>query len=105
MRAVWTRGTNGPTRWKSGRPKTPNQSQVRSGSGSARRGCASPRSWPAQGLYPGAPKLPAVLGYEAAGVIDKVGNGVDERSEGSHVCVEAPRWCQDPNRGWYAPPV
>jgi NADPH:quinone reductase-like Zn-dependent oxidoreductase len=43
----------------------------------------------AQGLYPDAPKLPAVLGYEAAGVIDKVGEGVDERRAGSHVTALA----------------
>lgn len=29
------------------------------------------------GLYPDAPKLPAVAGYEVAGVIDAVGDGVD----------------------------
>jgi NADPH:quinone reductase-like Zn-dependent oxidoreductase len=28
-----------------------------------------------QGLYPGAPKPPAVVGYEVAGVIDAVGSG------------------------------
>jgi NADPH:quinone reductase-like Zn-dependent oxidoreductase len=43
----------------------------------------------AQGLYPDAPKLPAVLGYEAAGVIDRVGDGVDERREGSSVVALA----------------
>ena len=30
-----------------------------------------------QGLYPDAPKLPAILGYELAGEIDAVGEGVD----------------------------
>lgn len=30
-----------------------------------------------QGLYPGAPQPPSVLGYEAAGVVDAVGEGVD----------------------------
>ncbi len=30
-----------------------------------------------QGLYPDAPKLPAILGYEIAGEIDAVGEGVD----------------------------
>ena len=39
----------------------------------------------AQGRYPGAPKPPAVLGYEVAGVIDKAGPGADERRVGSRV--------------------
>lgn len=30
-----------------------------------------------QGLYPDAPKMPCVVGYECAGVIDKVGEGVN----------------------------
>lgn len=30
-----------------------------------------------RGLYPGAPKLPAVAGYEVSGTIDAVGDGVD----------------------------
>ena len=29
------------------------------------------------GLYPDSPKLPAVVGYEVAGVVDGVGDGVD----------------------------
>jgi NADPH:quinone reductase-like Zn-dependent oxidoreductase len=38
-----------------------------------------------QGLYPDAPKLPAVLGYEVAGVIDAVGDGVDTGRIGERV--------------------
>jgi synaptic vesicle membrane protein VAT-1 len=38
-----------------------------------------------QGLYPDAPKLPAILGYEAAGVIDAVGDGVDASRVGERV--------------------
>jgi len=35
-----------------------------------------------QGLYPDAPPLPMVVGYEVAGVIDAVGHGVDASWEG-----------------------
>jgi NADPH:quinone reductase-like Zn-dependent oxidoreductase len=37
------------------------------------------------GLYPDAPKLPAVVGYEVAGVIDRVGKGVDASRVGEAV--------------------
>src|SRR5258708_28780236 len=38
-----------------------------------------------QGLYPDAPKPPCVVGYEVAGVIDAVGEGVTELSAGTKV--------------------
>src|SRR6185369_11283348 len=38
-----------------------------------------------EGLYPDAPKLPCVVGYEAAGVVDAVGEGVTEVREGARV--------------------
>lgn len=38
-----------------------------------------------QGLYPDAPKLPAILGYEAAGEINAVGEGVDASRIGERV--------------------
>lgn len=38
-----------------------------------------------QGLYPDAPRLPAVVGYEVSGVIDKVGEGVASVSLGQKV--------------------
>jgi NADPH:quinone reductase-like Zn-dependent oxidoreductase len=38
-----------------------------------------------QGLYPDAPKLPAILGYEIAGQIDAVGEGVDASRIGERV--------------------
>jgi synaptic vesicle membrane protein VAT-1 len=38
-----------------------------------------------QGLYPDAPKLPAILGYEIAGEIDAVGEGVDAACIGERV--------------------
>ena len=37
------------------------------------------------GLYPDAPKLPAVVGYEVAGVVDEVGDAVDDLEAGDHV--------------------
>ncbi|HXD75982.1 MAG TPA: medium chain dehydrogenase/reductase family protein [Vicinamibacterales bacterium] len=37
------------------------------------------------GLYPDAPKLPAVVGYEVAGVVDAVGEGVDAFRAGDRV--------------------
>jgi NADPH:quinone reductase-like Zn-dependent oxidoreductase len=37
------------------------------------------------GLYPGAPKLPSIVGYEVAGIIDAVGEGVDPALFGSRV--------------------
>ncbi len=37
------------------------------------------------GLYPDAPKLPTVVGYEVSGVVDKLGKGVTEVAEGDRV--------------------
>ncbi len=37
------------------------------------------------GMYPDAPKIPCVIGYEVAGVIDKVGAGVTTVKEGDRV--------------------
>src|ERR1700735_3195859 len=37
------------------------------------------------GLYPDAPKIPCVVGYEASGVIDSVGAGVTDLKEGDRV--------------------
>ncbi|HJS44481.1 MAG TPA: medium chain dehydrogenase/reductase family protein [Gemmatimonadales bacterium] len=38
-----------------------------------------------QGLYPGAPKPPLVVGYEVAGIVDAVGNGAEAPAVGSKV--------------------
>jgi NADPH:quinone reductase-like Zn-dependent oxidoreductase len=44
-----------------------------------------------QGMYPDAPKLPAVMGYECAGVIDRVGASVSGLAAGDRV-VACPRF-------------
>jgi len=38
-----------------------------------------------QGLYPDAPPLPSVVGYEVAGIVDAVGPGVTRHKEGDRV--------------------
>jgi NADPH:quinone reductase-like Zn-dependent oxidoreductase len=43
-----------------------------------------------QGLYPDAPDLPAVLGYEVAGEVEDVGEGVDRVAPGDRVMT----WCR-----------
>jgi len=85
MRAIWTTGTNGPRSLEVRQTEDPEPGpgQVRIRVHAA--GLSFAEVMAAQGLYPDAPKFPAVLGYEAAGVIDKVGEGVDERREGSRV--------------------
>jgi len=63
------------------------------------------------GLYPDAPKPPAVVGYEVAGTIDAVGDGVDPARAGERVFagtrfggyaeivnVQAARCCTDARR-------
>lgn len=89
MRAVWTTGTNGPDSLevRETEDPEPQPGQVRIRVRAA--GLCFAEVMAAQGLYPGVPKFPAVLGYEAAGVIDKVGDGVDERREGSSVVALA----------------
>ncbi len=37
------------------------------------------------GLYPDAPKVPCVVGYEVSGTVEKLGEGVSELSEGQRV--------------------
>jgi NADPH:quinone reductase-like Zn-dependent oxidoreductase len=89
MRAIWTTGTNGPDSLEvreTGDPE-PGPGEVRVRVRAA--GLCFAEVMAAQGLYPGAPKFPAVLGYEAAGVIDKAGDGADARRVGSRVVALA----------------
>src|ERR1700758_735538 len=37
------------------------------------------------GLYPDAPKIPCVVGYEVSGTVDRVGEGVSSLREGDRV--------------------
>jgi len=46
------------------------------------------------GLYTEGPRLPAVVGYEASGVIDAAGQGVHRARAGDRVLVLAPGGCQ-----------
>src|ERR1700753_349543 len=89
MRAVWTTGTNGPGSLELREPGDPEP-----GAGEVRirvraAGLCFAEVMAAQGLYPGTPKFPAVLGYEVAGVIDKAGAGVGERRVGRRVLALA----------------
>lgn len=85
MRAIWTTGTNGPSSLevRETEDPEPGPGQVRIRVRGA--GLCFAEVMAAQGLYPGAPKFPAVLGYEVAGVIDKVGPGADGRKAGRRV--------------------
>ncbi len=89
MRAIWTTGTNGPDSLevRETEDPEPGPGEVRIRVSAA--GLCFAEVMAAQGLYPGAPKFPAVLGYEAAGVIDKVGDGVDPRRAGGRVVALA----------------
>jgi synaptic vesicle membrane protein VAT-1 len=89
MRAIWTTGTNGPgsLEVRETEDPEPQPGQVRIRVRAA--GLCFAEVMAAHGFYPDAPKFPAVLGYEAAGVIDKVGDGVDERREGMRVVAFA----------------
>jgi synaptic vesicle membrane protein VAT-1 len=85
MRAIWTTAKSGPDSLEvreSADPE-PGPGQVRIRVRAA--GLCFAEVMAAQGLYPDAPKLPAVLGYEAAGVIDAVGEGADAWTAGERV--------------------
>jgi synaptic vesicle membrane protein VAT-1 len=85
MRAVWITGTNGPDglRVRETTDPEPGPGQVRVRVRAA--GLCFAEVMAAQGLYPDAPKPPCVMGYEVAGIIDAVGDGVQGHPVGSRV--------------------
>jgi synaptic vesicle membrane protein VAT-1 len=85
MRAIWTTGPGGPgaLEVRESADPEPGPGQVRIRVRAA--GLCFAEVMAAQGLYPDAPKFPAVLGYEAAGLIDAVGEGADIWPEGERV--------------------
>jgi synaptic vesicle membrane protein VAT-1 len=85
MRAVWITGPGGPgaLEVRETADPEPGPGQVRIRVRMAGLGFADVLA--AQGLYPDAPKLPCVAGYEAAGVIDALGDGADGLATGQRV--------------------
>jgi synaptic vesicle membrane protein VAT-1 len=85
MRAVWVTSTAGPDglQVRETADPEPGPGEVRVRVRAA--GLCFAEVMAAQGLYPDRPPLPCVLGYEAAGVIDAVGEGADEGRAGSRV--------------------
>ena len=85
MRAVWITRSAGPgaleVRETADPEPAPGQVRIRV--------CAAGLNFAevmaAQGLYPDAPKPPCVVGYEAAGVIDAVGDGTQGHAAGQRV--------------------
>jgi synaptic vesicle membrane protein VAT-1 len=87
MRAVWLTGHNGPDSFqvREGPDPVPAAGQVRVRIRAA--GVNFAELMASQGLYPDAPPLPCVLGYEASGVIDAVGPSVSADLVGRRVVV------------------
>ncbi len=85
MRAIWITKTGGPEvlEVREGADPTPGAGQVRVRVKAAGLNFAEVMA--RQGLYPDAPKTPFVAGYEAAGIIDAIGEGVTKLSVGMRV--------------------
>jgi synaptic vesicle membrane protein VAT-1 len=91
MRAVWITSARGPEglEVRTTPDPEPGPGEVRVRVGAA--GLCFAEVMAAQGLYPDRPKLPCVMGYEVAGVIDAVGDGVSGDRVGSRV-LAMPRY-------------
>lgn len=87
MRAVWLTGHGGPDSFqvRESPDPTPSAGQVRVRVRAA--GVNFAELMASQGLYPDAPPAPYILGYEAAGIIDAVGEGVSQDLIGRRVVV------------------
>jgi len=85
MRAVWTAKVGGPEvlEVRDSPDPVPGPGQLRVRVKAA--GINFAEIMARLGLYPDAPRLPAVLGYEVAGVVDAVGEGVSAPAPGSRV--------------------
>ncbi|HET6924151.1 MAG TPA: medium chain dehydrogenase/reductase family protein [Anaeromyxobacteraceae bacterium] len=85
MRAVWIARAGGPEvlEVRETPEPSPGRGQVRVRVRAAGLNFAEVMA--RQGLYPDAPRLPCVMGYEVAGVVDAVGEGVAEPAPGARV--------------------
>jgi synaptic vesicle membrane protein VAT-1 len=85
MRAIWITKAGGPEvlEVREAADPVPGPGQVRVRVKAAGLNFAEVMA--RQGLYPDAPKTPFVAGYEAAGVIDAVGEGVTDLTVGARV--------------------
>lgn len=85
MRALWTTRTGSPdtlaVRETPDPEPAPDQVRIRVRAAGLNFADVMAR----QGLYPDAPRLPAIMGYECAGVIDAVGGSVRELEPGQRV--------------------
>src|SRR5438270_5847790 len=89
MRAVWITRSGGPEvlQVREAPDPVPGPGEVRIRVRAA--GLNFAEMMARQGMYPDAPKPPCVVGYEAAGMVDAAGQGVDGAIVGKRVIVLA----------------
>src|SRR4029079_10902429 len=85
MRAIWITKAGGPEvlEVREGSDPEPKKGEVRVRVKAS--GLNFAEIMARQGLYPDAPPLPCVVGYEASGVVDALGEGVDAPAIGTRV--------------------